>query len=175
MTFFILLTTAATLHRNGIFIIDTPQQAASGPPAAGRQPGVLAVLVRHHRDRPAIDSGPGRFRRICRRGRSGDRGGFGERFSKARGFYSILALATIVGFLLGLLGINTIKALYFAAIVNGGGGRALIFIIIRMAGDRRIVKGYRTSVTQTIVGWLTFAFMATAVVLMVASLMKFKF
>lgn len=101
--------------------------------------------------------------------------GLGKRFSKARGFYSVLALATIVGFLMDFLGINTIRALYFAAIVNGVAAVPLIFIIIRMAGDRRIVKGFRTSVTQTIVGWLTFAFMAAAVVLMVASLTKFKF
>jgi len=101
--------------------------------------------------------------------------GLGKRFSKAKGFYSVLALATILGSLMNLLGINTIKALYFAAIVNGVAAVPLIFLIIRMARDRRIVKGFRTPVAQTVVGWLTFAFMAIGVVLMVASLLKFKF
>jgi len=175
MTFFILLTTAATLHRNGIFIIDTPQQAASAlRPLAGNLAywlfsfGIIGIGLQSI---PVLAGSVG----YAVADALGIREGLGKRFSKARGFYSILALATIVGFLLNLLGINTIKALYFAAIVNGVAAVPLIFIIIRMAGDRRIVKGYRTSVTQTIVGWLTFAFMATAVVLMIASLMKFKF
>ncbi len=175
MTFFILLTTAATLHRNGIFIIDTPQQAALAlRPLAGNLAYLLfafGIIGIGLQSIPVLAGSVG----YAVADALGIGEGLGKRFSKARGFYSILALATIVGFLLDFLGINTIKALYFAAIVNGVAAVPLIFIIIRMAGDRRIVKGYRTSVTQTIVGWLTFAFMAAAVVLMVASLMKFKF
>ena len=172
MTFFILLTTAATLHRNGIFSIDTPQQAASAlRPLAGNMAywlfslGILGIGLQAI---PVLAGSVG----YAVADALGIEQGLGKRFSKARGFYSVLALATILGSLMNLLGINTIKALYFAAIVNGVAAVPLIFMIIRMARDRRIVKRFRTPVTQTIVGWLTFAFMAAAVVLMVASLLK---
>ena len=175
MTFFILLTTAATLHRNGIFSIDTPQQAASAlRPLAGNMAywlfslGIIGIGLQAI---PVLAGSVG----YAVADALGIEQGLGKRFSKAKGFYSVLALATILGSLMNLLGINTIKALYFAAIVNGVAAVPLIFLIIRMARDRRIVKGFRTPVAQTVVGWLTFAFMAMGVVLMVASLLKFKF
>ncbi len=175
MTFFILITTAATLHRSGILSIETPQQAASAlRPLAGDLAYVLFSLGIIGIGLQAIPVLAGSVGYAV-----ADALGIGEglakKFSKARGFYSVLALATIAGLLMDLLGINTIQALYFAAIVNGVAAVPLIFIIIRMAGNPRIVKGYRTSLIHTIVGWLTFAFMAVAVVLMVASLLKFKF
>ena len=174
MTFFILLTTAATLHRNGILSIDTPQQAASAlRPLAGNLAswlfsfGILGIGLQSI---PVLAGSVG----YAVADALGIEEGLGKRFSKARGFYSVLALATILGLLMDLLGINTIQALYFAAIVNGVAAVPLIFIIIRMARDRRIVKGYRTSPFQTVVGWLTFVFMAAAVALMIAGLLGFR-
>ena len=175
MTFFILLTTAATLHRSGILSIDTPQQAASAlRPLAGDLAYVLfslGIIGIGLQAIPVLAGSVG----YAVADALGIEEGLAKKFSKARGFYSVLALATIAGLLMDLLGINTIQALYFAAIVNGVAAVPLIFIIIRMAGNPRIVKGYRTSLIHTIVGWLTFAFMAVAVVFMVASLLKFKF
>jgi len=174
MTFFILITTAATLHQHGVLNIDTPQQAASSlRPLAGNLAYVLfslGIIGIGLQSIPVLAGSVG----YAMADALGIGQGLAKKFSKAVGFYSVLATATVVGFLLDLLGINTIQALYFAAIVNGVAAVPLIFIIIRMAGDVRIVKGYRTSLFHTIVGWLTFAFMAAAVVLMVASLLKIK-
>ena len=174
MTFFILITTAATLHKNGILSIDTPQQAASAlkPLAGGLASwlfsfGIIGIGLQSI---PVLAGSVG----YAVADALGIQEGLAKRFSKARGFYSILALATIVGLLLDLLGINTIRALYLAAIVNGVAAVPLIFIIIRMAGDRRIVKGYRTSPFHTAVGWLTFIFMAAAVALMIAGMLGFR-
>ncbi len=174
MAFFILLTTAATLHMNGILSIDTPQQAASAlKPLAGSLASwlfSLGIIGIGLQSIPVLAGSVG----YAVADALGIREGLAKRFSKARGFYSVLALATIVGLLLDLLGVNTIRALYLAAIVNGVAAVPLIFIIIRMAGDRQIVKGFRASPFHTIVGWLTFAFMAAAVALMIAGLLKFK-
>lgn len=175
MTFFIILTTAATLHRSGIFSIETPQQAASAlKPLAGNlayllfSVGIIGIGLQSI---PVLAGSVG----YAMADALGLKQGLAKKFSKAKGFYSILALATIVGLLMDLLGINTIRALYLAAIVNGVAAVPLIFIILRLARDRRVVKGYQTSKIHTIIGWLTFAFMGTAVALMVAGLLKFKF
>ncbi len=172
MTFFILITTAATLHREGIFNIDTPQQAALAlKPLAGNLSYLLfsfGIIGIGLQSVPVLAGSVG----YAVADALGIPQGLAKRFSKARQFYVVLALATIIGFLLDLFGINTIKALYFAAIVNGVASVPLIFIIIRLAGERRIVKGYPTSLIHTIVGWLTFVFMAAAVVFMMASMLK---
>ena len=86
--------------------------------------------------------------------------GLSKKFAKARGFYAILAISTIVGLLMNLLGINTMQALYYAAIVNGVVAVPLIFIIIKLAGDRKIVGEYRSRHLNRVIAWITFVFMA---------------
>ena len=174
MTFFILLTTAATLHRNGVLSIDTPQQAASAlKPLAGNlayllfSVGIIGIGLQSI---PVLAGSVG----YAVADALGIREGLAKRFSKARGFYTVLALATLVGLLLDFLDINAIRALYFAAIVNGVAAVPLIFIIIGMARDPRIVKGFRTSLFHTVVGWLTFVFMTFSVALLAAGLLGFK-
>lgn len=174
MTFFILLTTAATLHRSGLLNIDTPQQAALAlRPLAGDfavwlfSLGIIGIGLQSI---PVLAGSIG----YAVADALGIPEGLAKRFSKARGFYGVLALATIVGLLMDFFGINTIKALYYAAVVNGVAAVPLIFLIIRMAGDRRIIKEFRTSRLNTVVGWLTFVFMAASVVLMAVGLLKIK-
>lgn len=172
MTFFILITTAATLHKAGIFNIETPQQAALAlKPLAGRMAyllfsfGVIGIGLQAV---PVLAGSVG----YAVADALGLRQGLAKKFSKARGFYVTLALATVAGFLMDLFGVPTIRALYYAAIVNGVASVPLIFIIIRLAGDRRVVKGYPTSKAHTFVGWVTFVFTAVSVALMAASLLK---
>jgi Mn2+/Fe2+ NRAMP family transporter len=174
MSFFILITTAATLHKGGILDIETPQQAARAlEPLAGRMAYLLfsfGVIGIGLQSVPVLAGSVG----YAVADALGLRQGLAKKFSKARGFYVILALATTVGFLMDLLGIHTIRALFIAAVVNGIASVPLIFIIIRLAGDRRIVKGYTTSPVNTIVGWVTFVFMAAAVVLMIAGMIRIR-
>ncbi len=172
MSFFILITTAATLHKGGIFDIETPQQAALAlKPLAGRMAYLLfscGVIGIGLQSVPVLAGSVG----YAVADALGIPQGLAKKFSKARGFYAILALATIVGFLMNLFGIHTIRALYYAAIINGIASVPLIYIIIRLASDRRVVKGYPTSRTHTVIGWVTFVFMAAAVVILIASLLK---
>ena len=45
--------------------------------------------------------------------------GLEQRARDARGFYGTIALSTLVGLALTLIGVDPIKALVFAAVVNG--------------------------------------------------------
>jgi Mn2+/Fe2+ NRAMP family transporter len=76
---------------------------------------------------------------------------------------------------MNVLGINTIKALFYAGIFNGVVAVPLIFIIIKLARDKRIVGEYISPKLNNIVAWITFGFMALAVLLMIASFLGFKF
>jgi len=175
MTFFIILTTAATLNKNGIFSIETPAQAALAlKPLAGEFAYLLfaiGIIGIGLQSIPVLAGSVG----YAMSDALGIKEGLSKKFSKARGFYTILAISTIVGLLMNLLGINTMQALYYAAIVNGVVAVPLIFIIIKLAGDKRIVGEFRSHKLNRIVAWITFVFMALAVILMIGSLLGFKF
>lgn len=175
VTFFIILTTAATLNRSGVFSINTPQEAALAlRPLAGNfayllfSVGIIGIGLQSI---PVLAGSVG----YAVADGLGIKEGLSKKFSKAKGFYIILAISTIVGLLMNLLGINTMQALYYAAIVNGVIAVPLIFIIIHLAGDKRIVGEYKSPKLNRVVAWVTFVFMALAVLLMVASLLGFKF
>lgn len=168
ITFFIILTAAATLHKNGIFDIETPQQAALAlKPLVGNfayllfSVGVIGIGLQSI----PVMAGSTAY---ALSDALGIKEGLSKKFSRAKGFYLFLALATIVGLLINLFKINTIQALFYAAIVNGVLAVPLIFIIIKLAKDERIVGEYKTSKLNTVVAWITFGFMALAVVLMLA-------
>ena len=175
MTFFIILTAAATLNKNGVFNIETPQQAALAlKPLAGNFAYLLftfGIIGIGLQSIPVLAGSVG----YAVSDALGIKKGLSKKFAKARGFYAILAISTIVGLLMNLLGINTMQALYYAAIVNGVVAVPLIFIIIKLAGDRKIVGEYRSRHLNRVIAWITFVFMALAVVLMIASLLGFKF
>ena len=175
MTFFIILTTAATLNKNGILSIGTPQEAALAlRPLAGNfayllfSVGIIGIGLQSI---PVLAGSVG----YAVSDALNIKEGLSKKFSKARGFYLTIGLATVVGLLMNLLKINTMQALYYAAIVNGVIAVPLIFIIICLAGDKRIVGEYKSPKLNRVVAWVTFVFMALAVLLMVVSLVGFKF
>ncbi len=166
MTFFIIITTAATLHANGIFNIETPQQAALAlKPLAGNFAyflfafGIIGIGLQ------AIPVLAGSVAYSVAELLNMDEG-LSKNFMKAKGFYIILALATLFGVLLNLLGINTIKALYYAAIVNGVIAIPLIAIIIKLSGDSRVVGKFKFGKVAKTIAWFTFIFMLLAVCFM---------
>jgi Mn2+/Fe2+ NRAMP family transporter len=175
MTFFIILTTAATLHQNGIFSIETPQQAAQAlKPFAGNfayllfSIGIIGIGLQSI----PVMAGSTAY---ALSDAFGMKEGLSKKYSKAKGFYIFLSLAVVIGFLINLLHINTIQALLYAAIVNGVMAVPLIFIIIKLSNDKRIVGEFRSSKRSTVIAWMTFVFMGVSALLMVAGLVGFKF
>lgn len=166
MTFFIILTTAYTLNKNGVLDISGAEQAASAlRPLAGDFAYILFTLGIVGIGLQAIPVLAGSVAYALSES-LGLKEGLGKSFNKAKGFYLIIALATMVGVLMNLWGVNTMKALYYAAVVNGVVAVPLIYIIIKLADDERVVGKFRTAKSYKLIGWLTFAFMAVSVILM---------
>lgn len=175
MTFFIILTAAATLHQNGITSIESPQQAALAlRPLAGDFAYILfamGIIGIGLQSIPVLAGSVG----YAVADSFGIKEGLSKKFSKAKGFYVVIALATGIGVLLNLLKINTMQALYYAAIVNGVAAVPLIAIIMKLANDEKVVGKYKTPTKQKIVAWITLIFMALSVCLMIASMMGVSF
>ncbi len=67
VAFFIVITTAATLHAHGVTDIQTSAQAAEALRAIAGRFTFLVFAAGHHRHRPADLAGAGRIGRLCRR------------------------------------------------------------------------------------------------------------
>lgn len=169
ITFFIVATTAATLHTNGITDIETPQQAALAlKPLAGDLTYLLFTVGIIGIGLQAVPVLAGSVAYAVSES-FGVSEGLSKPFSRAKMFYLALALATLVGVFINIFGINTIKALYYAAIINGVVAVPLIFIIMKLADNKKVVGENVSPSRIKFFGWLAFWFMLGAVVLMLGS------
>lgn len=162
----IMLTTAGTLHANGIFSIETPQQAAMAlRPLAGNFAYLLFAIGIIGIGWQSIPVLAGSLAYAVSES-FGFKEGLSKKFSQAKMFYLIIAVATGVGLLINLVGINVMDALYYAAIINGVASVPLIAIIIKIADDDRVVGKWKTKKRHRWVALLTLFFMTMAVLVM---------
>ena len=96
--------------------------------------------------------------------------GLNLKLKRAHGFYGVITIATIVGLMINFIGINPIKALVFTAVFNGVAAVPLIFIIARMAANKKIMGEYKSGWLSNIFVWATFVLMAAAAIAMFATL-----
>ena len=85
---------------------------------------------------------------------------------KAPGFYIIIVAATAVGLLLNFIGVNPVKALVYAAVLNGVAAVPLIFLILKISGDEKIMGEYKSLWLSKTILWITFIAMGAAAVAM---------
>jgi len=138
--YFIILTAALTLHRNGITNIDTSQDAAAVlMPLAGAfaatlfTVGIVGVgLVAI----PALitSAAYALAETFCWKN------GLNEKFKAARPFYGVIILSIVIGVALDFADVSPIKALYWAAVVNGVLAPFLLIGILIVASDRKIMR-----------------------------------
>ena len=168
--YFIIMTTAATLHGHGQTSIATAQQAAEAlRPLAGAGAcwlftlgligtGMLAVPVLAGSCAYAIAEA------------AAWRGSLDRRPRRARKFYGVLAVAMILGVALNYAGFNAIKMLFTTAVINGVLAPPLILIVLLLTRDRTVMGDAVNSPLVNGLGWATFGVMVLAAVgLMLAS------
>lgn len=166
---FIVLTTAATLHNFGITNIDSPAQAALAlKPLAGDFAYILftvGIIGIGLQSVPVLAGGVAyAFSESFNL-----KEGLSKKFGQAKTFYIVIGIATLLGALLNIIGINPIKALYYAAIINGVISVPLIAIIIKLADNEKIVGKFKTGRKEKITAWITLVFVSLATVLMIVA------
>lgn len=172
ITVSIILTTTATLFKSGIHDIETPQQAALAlRPLAGDFAyllfsfGIIGIGLQS----VPILAGSAAY---AFAESFGFKEGLAKKFTEAKAFYATIGLATAIGALMNLVGINPIKALYYTAVINGIVAVPLIAIIIKLADDGRIVDNYKTGKKSKIIAWITVVFMGISAMLLIGGLIK---
>jgi len=161
----IVIATAATLHRAGITEIDSAVEAATAlRPLAGDlafalfaigiiSTGLLAVPVLAGSAAYAVAE------------MFGWREGLNQRPREAKAFYAVIALATLAGVGMNLFEVNPMKALYWAAVVNGLLAPPLMIVTMLIARNRRVMGGLVIGRGLAFWGWLSTAVMAGVAVL----------
>lgn len=76
-----------------------------------------------------------------------------ERPKDARAFYAVIAAATLCGIALNFLDINPIKALFWAAVLNGVLAPPLMAAIMHMASSRTVMDKFMVPVYLRLAGW----------------------
>ena len=148
---FIVIVCASVLFKNGTTTINTAADAAralqplvKGFPHAGLIAklifsvgivgiGLLAIPVLTGSSSYAISEA------------AGWKEGLHYRFKKARAFYGVIAVATIIGLSINFLGINPIKALVFTAVFNGIASIPLLFLIARVGNNTQIMGAHKNT------------------------------
>ena len=164
-----IITTAATLHAHGITDIQTSAQAAEAlRPIAGPLTfwlfaagivgiGLLAVPVLAgscaYALGEALDWPTGLDRLPL----------------DARAFYGTIIVATLIGVGINFIGLDPVKALFWAAVLNGVVAVPLMAMIMVMAMAPKVMGRFTLSRGLATMGWLCTVAMALAVGIMFAT------
>jgi NRAMP (natural resistance-associated macrophage protein)-like metal ion transporter len=143
--FFIILTTALTLHRHGVTKIETSRQVAEAlRPLAGRFAELLYTVGLIGTGLLAIPTLSGSAAYAFAE-TFGWRQGLDQKLKNARYFYGIVAFSTAAGIALDFADINPVKALFWTAVVNGLLAPFLLVGILVVASDRECMQGQPSS------------------------------
>ncbi len=173
IAFFIILTTATTLFANGATNIQSAEQAASAlKPIAGRLAfflfavgiigtGMLALPV-------LAGSGAYALGELLNWPI-----GLERKWREAKGFYGILAMATIIGAAMNFTHIDPMKALIWSAIINGVVAVPTMIVMMLMTHNSNVM-GKLTLISRNlrVMGWIATAVMLIAVIAMFVTLGK---
>jgi len=89
------------------------------------------------------------------------------KLKKAHGFYGVITIATMIGLMINFIGIDPMKALIYAAVFNGVAAVPLIFIIAKIARNKKIMGEHRSGTLSNLLVWGTFILMGVASVAMI--------
>ncbi|HEX7688678.1 MAG TPA: divalent metal cation transporter [Burkholderiaceae bacterium] len=168
----IVVSTAVTLNLHGITTIQTSSQAAQAlRPVAGDfafaifalgivGTGLLAVPVLAGSAAYAVSEA------------FGWKSGLSHGFREARGFYLIIAAATVFGTLMSTLELDPIRALVWSAIVNGVISVPIMVVMMWIGQSERLMGRFTISLRHRVFGWAATLVMAAAVAFMLVTSLR---
>jgi NRAMP (natural resistance-associated macrophage protein)-like metal ion transporter len=167
--YFIILTTAATLHAHGKTTIATAEDAAEAlRPLAGKGAywlfslgligaGMLGVPVLAGSSAYAVAEA------AVWRGSLADRPRIGLKF------YAVIGAGLALGMALVYAGFNAVSMLFWSAVLNGVLAPPLIVIVLLLTSNKNVMGARSNPRWLNVLGWITVAVMTAASVAMFAT------
>jgi NRAMP (natural resistance-associated macrophage protein)-like metal ion transporter len=164
--YFIILTTAATLHAHGQTTIATAKDAAEAlRPLAGAGAywlfslgligaGMIGVPVLAGSSAYAIAEAASWKESLA------------QRPGGAREFYAVITGGLLLGLILDFGGFNAVSMLFWSAVLNGVLSPPLIVIVILLTSSREVMGPRVNSRWLTVLGWITVGVMTAATLAM---------
>lgn len=161
---FIIVAAAVTLNANGITQINTAKEAAEAlKPFVGSYAyivfslgivsmGILAIPVLAGSSSYALAEV------------MGWQEGLNKKFHQAKQFYGVIIVSTLVGLLIPLFGIDPIKALFYTGVFYGITAPLLIFAILQIVNNKKLMGAHTNSPVSNFLGYLVMFLMAAAVI-----------
>jgi len=166
IAFFIILTTAVTLHAAGKTDIQTAEQAAEAlRPIAGDAAFFLFSLGLIGTGLLAIPVLAGSVAYAAAEAR-GWQTGLERPLNEARPFYIVIAVAIVLGIAVDFSPLDPIKALIWSAVVNGVIVVPIMAVMMIVASRRKLMGDFVAAPWQRVLGWVATAIMAAAAVAM---------
>jgi Mn2+/Fe2+ NRAMP family transporter len=153
--FFIIAACGGILHANGVTEITSAAQAAEAlRPFAGEATyflfaigiigtGLLSIPVLAGASSYALAESfkwkEGLYRNL----------------GQAYAFYGVIIISMLVGMAINFIGIDPIKALIYAAVLNGLVAPIILFLIVRMSSNHKIMGKWTNKRYVTFIGWIT--------------------
>ncbi|HKB69841.1 MAG TPA: Nramp family divalent metal transporter [Thermoanaerobaculia bacterium] len=162
--FFIILTTALTLHVHGVTNIQTSKEAAQAlAPLAGRFAAALFTVGILGVGFLAIPTLAGSAAYAFAE-TFGWRQGLDQKLRGARQFYLVAGTATTIGIAIDFAGFNPVRALFLSAVINGVLAPFLLVGVLLVASDSALMAKQPSSiVSRVVVGVTTLLMFAAAV------------
>jgi NRAMP (natural resistance-associated macrophage protein)-like metal ion transporter len=160
--FFIIAACGAILFPNGITEITSAAQAAEAlRPFAGDASyflfaigiigtGLLAIPVLAGSSSYALSES---FRW---------REGLYRNLKQAYAFYGVIIISMIIGLSINFLGFDPIKVLIWSAVANGIVAPIILFLIVRISSNKKIMGDWVNKRSTTAIGWAVTGMMAVA-------------
>jgi NRAMP (natural resistance-associated macrophage protein)-like metal ion transporter len=164
VAYFIMLTTGATLHMHGVTNIETSSQAAEAlRPIAGQFAFLLFALGIVGTGLLALPVFAGSAAYAV-----------GEAFQwkvglnkspiRAKGFYGILVASFFIGLSLNFFHLNPIKALFWSAVINGIVAVPIMFLMMHMGQNSKVMGQFTLGRTDKVLGWAATLVMTAAAI-----------
>ena len=160
--YFIILTTAATLHAHGRTTISTAKDAAEAlRPLAGNGAywlfslgligaGMIGVPVLAGSSAYAVSEG------------AAWRGSLADKASLSRQFYTVIAVGLALGLALDYFGFNAVSMLFWSAVLNGVLAPPLIVIVLLLTSNPAVMGARANPLWLAMLGWVTVVVMTIA-------------
>lgn len=162
----IIVTSAAVLHAHGKTNVQTAQDAAAAlAPLAGPFAFVLFAIGIIGTGLLAIPILSGSAAYAVKEF-LGIKGALSVKPSYRPTFYGIIALATAVGVVMNLVGLDAVKALYYSAVVNGVAAPPLLVLITLLGADRAFMNQHTSNWLSQVLTWIAAALMGGAALAM---------
>ncbi|OGE88486.1 MAG: iron transporter [Candidatus Doudnabacteria bacterium RIFCSPHIGHO2_01_FULL_50_11] len=168
--FFIIAVTSATLHEQGIFNVTSAAQAAAAlRPLAGSWAALLftlGIIASGLLALPVLAASASYA--LCET--LGWREGLFHKLRSATAFYYIIIAATVIGLLLNFIGMDPIRALIYAAVINGLVAPLVLIPIVLLSSNKKVMRDAVNGRILTLFGWLIVAIMSVVGIATLATL-----